>query len=177
MKSLLKYVVPLILLACAGTFGVVQYLHSKDRGRATEEAADAIADAANAAVDWTRDKTPHTVDVYAFFGEGRVGGRPAVIAVRAQVTAIGQRRMSELCAAMPTVRDAMNTLLFDRIHSLARAHAGLDPAMLADYAPALKAEINRAMVQPLVDRIEISLGNPAAATDEACKPDRNAQRH
>ena len=177
MKRILKYLVPLLLLTAASVFGGMQYLHSKNRGQATEEAADAIANAANAAVDWTRDKTPRTIDVVAFFGEGPVAGRASYFAVRARLTAVGAQRMSEVCSAMPRVRDAMNTLLFDSVHRAMDAHRALDRRVLAANEPRLQAEINRGFDGPIISKVSLELSIPAALAESGCKTEKNASRH
>jgi hypothetical protein len=177
MMRFVKYLVLLALLSGLSVFGVIQYLHSKNRGHATEEAADAIASAANAAVDFTRDKTPRRVDVIAFFGEGPVGGRVSYFAVRARLTAIGGPRMSEVCASMPLVRDALNTVLFDRVHRSLDAHRALDATTLVGYEPRLQDEINRAFGAPVVAEVKLTLANPASLADSGCKAEHSASRH
>ncbi len=177
MKRLLKYFLPLILLVGGSTFGLIEYLHSKNRGQATEEAADAIGSAASAVADWARDKTPRQVDVVAYFGEAQVGGRAGILAVRATVTTVGAQRLSELCAAMPAVRDAMNSVLFDRVNRALDVHRGLDDTTLAAYAPRLKDRINRAMGRSVVAAVKLDRAGPAALNDAGCKSGRVAQRH
>ncbi len=176
MKRLVKYLALLILLSGVSVFGVIQYLHSKNRGQATEEAADAIAGAANAAIDWARDKTPRQVDVIAYFGEGQVGRHAGIFAVRATLTAIGAARLSEVCAGMPQVRDAMNTVLFDSVHGALESRHALDDATLAGYAPRLADEINRSFGGLVVSAVKLGRAAPSVLADAGCKSGRTASR-
>ena len=127
--------------------------------------------------DWARDRTPRKVDVGAYFGEGPMGAHAGIFAVRATVTAIGAHRLSEVCAAMPVVRDAMNSVLFDRVNRALDAHRGLDDATLAAYAPRLKDRINRAMGTSVVAAVKLDRAGLAALNDAGCKSGRVAQRH
>ena len=176
MKRFVKYIVLLVLLIGGATFGIVRYLHSKDQGHATEVAADAIGDAADAVAAWARDKTPRHVDVLAYFGEGPVGGHVGLFAVRATVTAVGAGHLSEVCAGMPVVRDALNTVLFDRVHKALDERRPLDASALAAYAPAVETEINRAFNEKVVDQVQLALAAPSPLNDTGCKAERAASR-
>lgn len=176
MKRFIRYFALLIFLIGMSVYGVIEYLHSKDQGHATEEAANAIGNAADAVADWTRDRTPHHVNVVAFFGQAPMRGHVGVLAVRATVTAIGAPRMNEVCDSMPVVRDALNEVLFDRVHQALDAHRPLDNATLRSYEPALMSAINHELSVPAVAGVRLAFAAPHVFSDTGCKIEHSASR-
>jgi hypothetical protein len=153
-------------LVTIGAVGALQYFNNAKKGQVTEDAAEAVGAAANAVSDWTRDRSERTVEVATLLAQ-----TPRVITIRAQLTMQGASRLSEVCASLPRVRDAMNVLMFDRVRASLRAGEAVD---LAPYEGPLKTALNRGSEPPMVDRLRLSLGN-AAGTDSGCT-ERSARR-
>jgi len=103
-------------LITIGAVGAMQYFGNAKKGQVTEDAAEAVGAAANAVSDWTRDRSERTVEVVTLLGQS-----PQVITIRAQLTMQGAARLSEVCASLPRVRDAMNVLMFDRVRATLKA--------------------------------------------------------
>ena len=156
--------VAFLITVCA--VGAMQYFNKAQKGQVTENAAEAVGAAASAAIDWAKDRSERTVEVVTLLGQ-----TPQVVTIRAQLTMQGASRLSEVCASLPRVRDAINVMMFDRVRETLRAGNGVD---MASYEAPLKAVINRGYEQPTVDRIRLSLGN-AAMGDSGCT-ERSARR-
>jgi flagellar basal body-associated protein FliL len=153
-------------LITIGAVGAMQYFSTAKKGQVTEEAAEAVGAAANAAIDWTKDRSERTVEVATLLAQ-----TPQVVTIRAQLTMQGASKLSEVCASLPRVRDAMNVLMFDRVRASLRSGEAVD---LAIYEGPLKAALNHGSEQPTVDRLRLSLGN-ATGTDYGCT-ERSARR-
>jgi flagellar basal body-associated protein FliL len=153
-------------LITIGAVGAMQYFGNAKKGQVTEDAAEAVGAAANAAMDWAKDRSERTVEVVTLLGQ-----TPQVITIRAQLTMQGAAKLSEVCASLPRVRDAMNVLMFDRVRASLKAGEAVD---LAVYETPLKRALNRDAEDPTVDRLRLSLGN-AASADAGCT-ERSARR-
>jgi flagellar basal body-associated protein FliL len=153
-------------LITIGAVGAMQYFSNAKKGQVTEDAAEAVGAAANAAIDWAKDRSERTVEVVTLLRQ-----TPQVVTIRAQLTMQGAAKLSEVCASLPRVRDAMNVMMFDRVG--ASLNAG-EPVDLARYEGPLKSALNRGSDRPTVDRLRLSLGN-AATGDSGCT-ERSARR-
>src|SRR6185436_445111 len=140
-------------LITIGAVGAMQYFGNAKKGQVTEDAAEAVGAAANAVSDWAKDRSERTVEVVTLLGQ-----TPQVITIRAQLTMQGAAKLSEVCASLPRVRDAMNVLMFDRVRASLKAGEAVD---LAVYEAPLKRALNRGADQPTVDRLRLSLGSAA----------------
>lgn len=98
--------VPIILMTGGAGYYWTQL---EDKGKATQQAADAVADAAvaaaNAASEWTRDKEIHVVNLQPFVvGEG-------ALAMKLEVK--GGRGLRKVCQHLPHVRDKFVEVLLE----------------------------------------------------------------
>jgi len=165
-KKSTRLVAMVAFLITIGAVGAMQYFGNAKKGQVTEDAAEAVGAAANAVSDWAKDRSERTVEVVTLLGQS-----PQVITIRAQLTMQGAGKLSEVCASLPRVRDAMNVLMFDRVRATLKAGETVD---LAVYEAPLKRALNRGADQPTVDRLRLSLGS-AASADSGCT-ERSARR-
>ena len=155
-------------LFAIGAVGAQQYFAMTDP-KPHEEAAEAVANAANAVSDWANDRGERSVEVVLLIGQ-----TPNIVSVRALLTMEGGGHLSTVCATLPRVHDAINLMLFDQIRDgivKGRAGGGVD---LASYEAPLKERLNRAYEEPPIEAIRLSRGN-AAMGDWGCT-DKNARR-
>jgi hypothetical protein len=157
-------------LVAIGVVGAMQYFSSGDnRGKATEAAADAVAGAANAAYEWTQDRSERTVEVVTLLGQA-----PTVVSVRAMLTMRGANKLSAVCASLPRIHDAITVLLFDKLRTDIVAGRGIDGVQLAAYEPRLRDMLNRTYDVPTIELVRLSPGN-AAMGDAGCT-DKNSRK-
>jgi flagellar basal body-associated protein FliL len=149
--------------------GASQYFNTAKKGQATEEAAAAVGAAANAALEWANDTRPRNVEVVTL-----VGQTPRVVTVRTLLTMKGPSRLSEVCASLPRVRDAINVMLFDRMRDALRGSGGFASFDLVSYETPLKEALNRTYDEPTIDQVRLSRGN-AAMGDSGCT-EKSARR-
>ena len=159
-KKFTRLIALLAFLITIGAVGAMQYANMAKKGEATEDAAEAVGAAANAALDWAKDRSERSIEVVTLIGQ-----TPQVVTVRARLTMQGASRLSEVCASLPRVRDTINLMLFDPMRASLRD--GGDNLDLAAYEGPLKAALNRAYKEAAVERIRLSLGN-AAMADSGC---------
>jgi hypothetical protein len=171
MKKRLNRLLALLgFLIAIGVIGGMQYMKSGDnRGKATEAAADAVAGAATAALEWTQDRSERTVEVVTLLGQ-----TPTVVSVRAQLIMRGASRLSAVCASLPRIHDAITVLLFDKLRGEIAAGRALDPIELARFEGRVKEMLNRAYEEPTIELVRLSPGN-AAMGDAGCT-DKNSRR-
>jgi hypothetical protein len=157
-------------LIAIGAVGGMQYFNSGDnRGKATEAAADAVAGAANAAFEMTRDRSERTIEVVALMGQA-----PTIVSVRAHLTMRGADRLSAVCASLPRIHDAITVLLFDKLRKDIAAGRGIDTVELAAYEARLREMLNRTYDEPTIDLVRLSPGNSAMG-DGGCT-DKNSRK-
>ena len=163
MKRIGKLLGILGFVAAVAAIGFNFYFNTDDRGKATEAAAEAVADAAAAAVEWTMDRTERTVEVVALLGQG-----PSNIAVTATLTVKGARNLSAVCASMPRVHDAINVILFDGVRNGLSAGRAPAAAELASFEPQLKDALNRSYETPAVEAVRLAPAPRRVLGDSGC---------
>jgi hypothetical protein len=169
MKKRLTRVLAIIgFLFAIGAVGAQQYLAMTD-GKPHVEAAEAVANVANAALDWTNDRGERHVEVVLLIGQ-----TPNIVSVRALLTMRGGSHLSAVCATLPRVHDAINLMLFDQIRDgIVKGYPG-GGVELAAYEAPLKERLNRSYDEPTIETLRLSRGN-AAMGDSGCT-DKNARR-
>jgi flagellar basal body-associated protein FliL len=161
-KKSTRLLAVLAFVVTIAAVGAMQYFNTAKKGQATEEAAEAVGAAANAALDWAKDTSPRNVEVVTL-----VGQTPQVITVRTLLTMKGPAKLSEVCASLPRVRDAINVMLFDGMRESLRRNGGFASFDLVSYETPLKEALNRSYDEPTIDQVRLSRGN-AAMGDTGC---------
>jgi flagellar basal body-associated protein FliL len=154
-KKSTRLLAVLAFVVTIAAVGAMQYFNTAKKGQATEEAAAAVGAAANAALEWANDTRP------------RNGQTPQVITVRTLLTMKGPAKLSEVCASLPRVRDAINVMLFDGMRESLRRNGGFASFDLVSYETPLKEALNRSYDEPTIDQVRLSRGN-AAMGDTGC---------
>lgn len=159
----------LAFVLVVGVVGAMQYFNTAKKGEATEDAAEAVAGAANAALDWAKDTSERRVEIVSLIGQG-----PQVVTIRAMLTMRGPSKLSEVCASLPRVRDAINVMLFDGMRASLVTGRDSGSFDLASYEVPLKDALNRTYDEKMIDRVRLSRGN-AAMSDAGCT-EKSARR-
>ncbi len=169
MKRFIKLAVLLFLVFGVGGFGLWRYMQAGDQGQAAEAAADAMVNAANAAAEWARDSSTHQISVVNLMGTSRAGGIDGPFVVEARLAVKGGARMSELCAALPRVRDAINAVLVDRVGDMLRRGTPLAPDSFAAYDAALRDRLNREIAAGAVSQVRLVVHSARDVREGGCK--------
>jgi hypothetical protein len=176
-----KFTVMILVLVAVfggGALGLMRYMSGEGQGRTTEIAANAIVDAANAAARWTEDRTEHSVSVVNVMGQARgQGGLTGPVVVHTMIVTRGGSRLSNLCASLPRVRDAINVLLADRVGQALRTGATLGPKDLAPYKERLRAVLNRTADEESVESVTFALRSAYDVRESGCNESTKSPQH
>ncbi len=176
MKRVMKLSALLLLLFAGGGFGLWQYMQAGDQGQAAEAAAAAVVTAANAAAQWTKDRSTHEVSVVNMMGTGRGGGIDGPFVVEVRLSVKGGANLSALCAALPRVHDAINVVLADRVNDVLRARAPLAADSFAAYAETLRARLNRAIAPDAVSEAQVIVHSARNMQERGCNDRKPAKK-
>jgi hypothetical protein len=169
MKKMYKPLMGIALLFVLGAAWFLHYMMGDSRGHVTEMAADALVDAAKTAASWTEDRTEYKISIHTLMGQGRPGAAVgSTLVVQATLSTRGAERRAAICASLPKVRDAINVLLADRFAQALERDRPVPDAELDSYDGRLKAALNRAIEEGIVEHVALSTHTALNNRDAGC---------
>jgi hypothetical protein len=182
MKRLMKFIGIMLLVLCMLALGLSQWMSHDDRNRTADMASDAITAMTSAATRLTSDRKQYTVVVVNRVGVGRVVvEREIPMSVQAVVSVRGSGSLDHVCATMPRVRDAINTVIADRVGPKLRTGRTLAADELADDGDALRGVLNRLVEDNAIESVRLTLVSAFDAQESGCvdpnKPTTASVKH
>jgi hypothetical protein len=165
----MRKIVGLLVLGAGGIgLAISQYMSGNEKDHSADVAGGALAVMADAANRVVMDRTSYAVEVATRVGAGRLGDREEQMAVVASIAVRGSGNLSDVCTALPRVRDSINAVVTDRIRPRLRDNARIGPDELSADARAVLASMNRLLQSEAVTAIRLTLKPARESQDSGC---------
>jgi hypothetical protein len=154
---------------------ISQYISGDNKADTAEKASEAVSAVSKAAGRLTSGRTIYNVTVVNRVGQGRVGlDREVAIAVQVTLSVRGSGGLSDVCASLPRVRDAINARIADSITPKLRSRRVLAADELAENSEDVRAAVNEVVEDEAIVKVKLVLRSAIDAQESGCDPNKTA---